>query len=268
MRVLMLATLCVLACATLARADEPPAPPPPQADTAAPDRAGYAYSYALHDARYDDTIVSFEAYKPLGSRAAKIRPFVGWSFVRDSRTAGGAVPLVLSDNYATAGVGLQYTNGSGLRAFVQAGGSATLGSVAAVPSGGDLRGGVQYYRDFGTPSPSHHGYGNLYASVTDYSRYQDAVAYVQLEQAMVLGSAAHALEPFLREVVLADRRRLYYDNTVEATLGLRWHPAGPHGPTLSLEGALGAYTAGAVRPAGVGPTYRDFRPTVSYGFAL
>ena len=268
----------MLACALLglasapARAQESPAAelpsPPPAASPAVPDRAGYSYNYALYDGRYNDTIVSFDFYKPFGSRNARIRPFAAVAANRDSRTGTGNVPLILADNYAVGGVGLQFTNAAGLRLWAQAGASTHLGPVAAQPSGSDARGGVQYYRSFGPQNAAHHGYGNLYASTTYYSRYSDAVLYAQAEAVANAGGAVRPLEFFIRPVLTLDTKTFYYSNLFETSAGLRYHPLGTSGPVVSIEGAVGRYVRGAVRPAGQKPWFSDFRPTISYGFSL
>ena len=114
------------------------------------DEAGYLYSYAISDARYDDRLVSLDAYKPLGA-PGPVRLYLDVLASQDSRTAGGAVPRVFADNYALGAIGVQYTRPWGLRAFVQAGDSVGLGTVAAVKSGPDLRAGVQLYREWAEP---------------------------------------------------------------------------------------------------------------------
>ena len=240
-----------------------------------PDRAGYSYNYALQDTRYNDVIVSIDAYKPLGNPNARIRPFVDGALVRDSRTSPGngadgkpPTPLVLSDNYGLVSGGLQYTNGSGLRLFAQGGRSFTVGPVAAQSSGGDLRAGAQLYREWGPTSQRKRDYGNFYGSATYYSRYSDTVAYLQAETARNIGSFEHPIEPFARGVLTLDTRRFYYSNLVEFTLGVRAHPLGVAGPTFSVEAIKGAYLQRSPLPLGVTSTYSDFRPTVSIGFSL
>lgn len=266
----------VLALAT-ALADVSPSPaasPVPEATgapvvavpAAARDRAGYTYAYALHTSRYDDTILSIDTYKPFGNRDARVRPFVDVAYVRDSRTQGGDVPIIFSDNYVLGALGLQYTDGRGLRLFAQGGTTATIGPVAALPAGGDVRGGAQYYREWGVQKP-HAGYGTFYGSTTYYSRYKDAVLYAQSEQAVNVANAAAPLEPFVREVVTLDSRGFYYDTLAELTAGLRYRPFGPRGPILSVEGAAGTYFGGTLPPKSA-RTYTDLRPTVSYGFSL
>jgi hypothetical protein len=244
-----------------------PSPAPAGAEAASPDRAGYSYNYAVFDSRYADVFGSLDAYKPFGPRT-RLRPFVDAAVVRDTRTGTGYVPLTLSDNYVLGAAGLQYTDGSGLRVFAQGGATSQFGPVAATPSGGDVRGGVQYYRDFGIPATAHHGYANFYGSTTYYSRYQDWILYAQAEAISNLGSHAQPLEAYVRPVLTLDTAYHYYSNLAEATVGVRYHPFGMTGPIVSVEGAAGWYLRGAARPGGLPVFYTDFRPTVSYGFSL
>ncbi len=247
---------------------EPEATPTDSPQARVPDHAGYSYNYAIYDSRYSDLIVSLDAWKPLG-KPKPFRPFVGASVVRDSRTEpGSSVPLILSDNYAVGGVGVQWTNADGLRAFAQAGGSVQVGPVAAQPSGGDVRGGVQFYRDFGPTNAAHHGYGNFYGSTTYYSRYSDWILYAQAEAVSNLGNSTRPFEAFARQVLNLDTHYYYYSNLTETSAGLRYRPFGVAGPIISVEEAYGAYLRGAVRPVGTPAFYWDFRPTISYGFSL
>jgi hypothetical protein len=248
--------------------DAEPSGAPGAVPAAAPDRAGYSYNYAVYDSRYGDVFFSVDAYKPVGKRT-RLRPYFDVAAVRDTRTGdNNNIPLILSDNYALGAFGFQYTDGSGLRLFAQAGGTTQFGPVAAQPSGGDVRGGVQYYRDFGVPLAAHRTYGNLYASTTYYSRYSDWVLYAQAEAIGNMSSSHRPFEAFFRPVLTLDTYGHYYSNLFETDAGLRYHPFGTDGPIVSIEGALGWYLRGAVRPAGQGVFYTDFRPTISYGFSL
>ncbi|MGH7756867.1 MAG: hypothetical protein ACREM8_11380, partial [Vulcanimicrobiaceae bacterium] len=138
------------------------------------DQTGYLYSYAVNDTRYADTVGAIDAYKPFGSPAAVVRPYFGFLASLDSRSTGGSVPQTYNDNYAVGALGLQYTTPSGLRVFIQGGVSTPLGSVAAVPSGGDLRYGVQLYREWTGGAHAPRYYGNFYGSAAFTSRYSDS----------------------------------------------------------------------------------------------
>ena len=225
------------------------------------DQAGYLYSYGISDTRYDDRIVSVDAYKPLGV-PGNVRLYLDVLASQDSRTAGGVVPRVFADNYALGAVGVQYTRPWGLRAFVQAGESASLGTIAAVKSGPDLRIGVQLYREWAEPPSRAQGYGNLYASETYFSRYADTITYAQLEV------GRHPFEPridlFARGTVTLDTHAFYYSNLVELTLGVRYRPFGARGPAVSLESVAGSYLRNRPRPES-SSLYSNFRPTITYG---
>ena len=226
------------------------------------DEAGYLYSYAISDARYDDRLVSLDAYKPLGAPHS-LRIYIDALASQDSRTANGAVPQIFADNYALGALGVQFTTAAGFRAFAQVGESVPLGSVAAVRSGGDLRAGIQLYREWAEkPSPTQ-SYGNLYASTTYLSRYSDWIVYSQLEAGRHLFTPA--VDLFARGTITLDSRGYYYSNLAEVTLGIRYRPFGIHGPAFSLERVAGSYLRNAERPADTGALYDDFRPTITFG---
>lgn len=235
---------------------------------AAADEAGYLYTYAVDSTRYADIFAELDAYKPLGSKADLVRPYFDLFVSRDSKTGTDRnVPLILSDNYVLGAFGLQYTNNKGLRAFVQGGESEKFGTVAAQPSGGDVRGGLQLYREWGTGAASRGDSGSLYTSAVYYSRYSDWVSYSQLEIVHAIG-ARRRLEPFLREVLNLDTQDHYYSNLAETSAGLRWLPFGAHGIRVEALYAVGVYLRNALRPAGQAQSYSDFRPTISYGMNL
>jgi hypothetical protein len=281
---------------TAAPATAAPAPPTPQ-PTAAPvtieatvstpepqeasgnaravDQAGYVYSYAVDENRYDDIATSIDAYKPFGSPKMRFRPYVAALYNRDTRTNAGTsgqnggppVPLVLADNYALGAAGLQYTTPGGLRLFGQVGRSFTVGPVAAQPSGNDARGGAQLYREWGPAYEHGQDYGNFYGSVEYLSRYSDTISYNQLELVRNAGNKRLPVEIFGRVVATLDTKQHYYSNVLELTAGIRVHPFGVHGPIVSVEQTGGDYLRGTL-PQNVRRAYLDFRPTISYGFNI
>ncbi len=235
---------------------------------ASADQAGYLYAYALNESRFGDFVYSVDAYKPFGTSKSAVRPFVDVFGNIDSKSAGGAIPRIYSDNYAGAALGLQYTNGSGLRVFAQAGGTTRVGAVASVPSGGDVRGGIQLYREWGGAAAHRAAYGNFYGSGTYYSRYQDTIFYNQLELGRRTSASPSATEIYVRPVFTIDSKSYYYDNILELTAGIRFHPFGSRGPSFALEEAAGTYTNRGGLPASLPSSYLDFRPTISYGVSL
>lgn len=229
------------------------------------DQDGFLYAYGLDESRYGDIVVSVDAYKPLGSPHASIRPFADVFVSNDSKTAGGTIPRIYGDNYAGAAIGLQYRNTSGLRIYVQGGATTRIGAAAAVPSGGDVRGGAQLYREWGGLAHAQRAYGNFYGSGTYYSRYQDTVFYNQLESGRLLGNQTRSVDLYLRGTYTVDTHQYFYDNLAELTAGVRLHPFGTHGPSFAIEGVGGIYTHPGLLPLGTRRTYWDFRPTIAYG---
>ena len=246
-RLALFAMLAVFVCGAPARADQ----------------AGFLYTTAVDVARYGDIVTSLDAMKPIGSPNSRVRPFADVFIFRDTKSANTTVPRIYNDNYAGAAIVLQYTTPGGFRAFAQVGGTTNLGSVVAVPSGGDFRGGLQYYREWGPANLR--TYGNFYGSITYFSRYQDTLSYNQMEFGTRIGRGSHHTELYFRPTLTLDTHQYYYSNVAEVTAGIRFYPFGSHGPTLAFEEAAGQYLRGGLLPAGIGSTYLDFRPTLAYG---
>ena len=242
-----------------------PTPAPATQATAEPDRAGFLYTYLERTSLYRDTMFSIDAYKPFGSRTSAIRPFVDLFANDDTRTGGGVVPQTLNDNYAGLALGVQYTNPQGLRAFAQGGVTTKIGSIAATPSGGDLRGGLEYYREWGGALKRQAAYGNFFGDGIYYSRYHDLQFYEQLEIGSTPPNERHPVSVFARAVLALDTHPYFYGNYAELTLGVRLTPFGLRGPAIELGGVTGTYLRGNLLPIGVAKTYVDFRPTISYG---
>ncbi|MHB8178839.1 MAG: hypothetical protein ACYDA5_06795 [Vulcanimicrobiaceae bacterium] len=245
-----------------------PTPAPAAKSTRPVDRAGYLYTYVEHTSQYRDNVFSFDAYKPFGSPQSHVRPYVDVFANDDTATHGGIIPQTLNDNYAGAALGLQYTDNAGLRLFGQAGATTKIGRVAATPSGGDLRGGAEYYREWGGAQLKRHAYGNFYGDGVYYSRYHDMQFYNQLEVGTEPLHSSHPVDLFVRGVLAMDTHPYYYGNYAEATLGVRFYPFGLHGPTIELDGVAGTYLRANLVPAGVSRSYIDFRPLISYGVSI
>lgn len=260
-----IALVVMLNAARVLAAEPATSPAPSPVASAAPDRAGFLYTYLEHTSQYRDTVFSIDAYKPFGSPSHAVRPFVDLFANDDTRTGGGVVPQTLNDNYAGLALGLQYTNSAGLRAFVQGGATTKIGSIAATPSGGDLRGGLEYYREWGGAAERKAAYGNFFGDGIYYSRYHDLQFYEQVEIGSTPPLQSHPVTLFARGVLALDTHPYFYGNYAEMTLGVRLTPFGLRGPAIELGGVAGTYLRGNLLPIGISKTYIDFRPTISYG---
>lgn len=234
--------------------------------TALADQAGYLYSYGFNESGYGDFVFSFDAYKPLGNPSMHLRPYVDVFATKDTKSGAlYGIPHIYSDNYGGAAVGLQYTDGKGLRLFSQLGATTKIGDVESARSGSDYRGGVQWYREWAAPAQHGRTYGNFFGSGTYYSRYGDAYFYNQLETGTHAGSVARPVDLYLRGSLTMDTHPYFYGNAAEAVGGVRFHPFGVHGPSIAFDYVQGTYLRGSLLPAGTSAAYHDFRPTVAYG---
>ncbi|HVA36678.1 MAG TPA: hypothetical protein VNJ51_03615 [Candidatus Dormibacteraeota bacterium] len=231
------------------------------------DQSGFLYAYALQDARFNDTIFSVDATKPVGSPQATIRPYFEAFYTRDTRTTGGRLPQTFADNYLLGAAGLQAQFADGLRLFAQVGAAQQIGEPSpdvTQQSGGDFRGGAQLYREWSVPLGDPGPIGSFYGSAAYYSRYRDGIVYLQAERGRAFGHG-RTTDVYARVTVTADTQGYYYDNVAELGVGVRIHPFGAQGPSLALEGFGGVYLRAG---SPTGSTYVDLRPTLTLGVAF
>lgn len=228
-------------------------------------RDGFFYIGGVYDDRYSDSVFILDALKPFGSPQSKIRPYVHFQTNLDSQTLSVQIPNTLTDNFVLGAVGLQYLNGKGLRAFVQAGLTARVGAVAAPEPTGDVRSGVQLFRGWGGLSTGRAAYGNYFGQAGYINRDRNAILYNQIEIGRAFGESRGAVDLYVRGALSLDSHAFYYANTVEGVLGFRVRPRSGPGLTLTAENVFGSYVRAIGRPAGVGTNYRNFRVNVGYG---
>jgi hypothetical protein len=233
------------------------------------DDDGFVWAYALHDSFSDDTFYSADFTKPFGP-SQPIRPFGELLLQRDSRTVGGVLPQNLNDNYGLAALGMQLQSNSGLRVFAQAGSSFDFGpAVTELPTSShlDVRGGLEYYRDWNNPPTSSNRYfGTFYGDTIYYSRYQNTLLYFEAERGREFGSQRFPLQIFVRAAGSQDAKRYYYNNVIEFAGGAQVL-CGRHGPTFGFAEAFSTYTGSpqSLTQAGVQRSYWSFRPQITYG---
>ncbi len=233
------------------------------------DDAGFVWAYALHDSFSDDTFYSTDFTKPFGP-SQPIRPYGELLLQRDSRTVGGVLPQNLNDNYGLAALGMQLQSNSGLRVFAQVGTSFDFGpNISDLPTTShlDIRGGVEYYRDWNNPpSSSNRYFGTFYGDTIYYSRYQNAILYFEAERGREFGSQKFPLQIFVKTAGAQDTKRYYYNDVIEFAAGAQVL-IGRHGPTFGFAEAFSAYTGSpqSLAQAGVQRSYWSFRPQITYG---
>jgi hypothetical protein len=158
-----------------------------------------------------------------------------------------------------------------LRLFAQAGSSFRFGPptpATAYVRRFDVRGGADFYRDWSDPpAGAQHGIGSLYGNVIYYSRYENALLYLEAERGQEFGPALHPFQVFARASGSQDTRRLYYNGLVSLSGGVRFLPLGRLGPSLGLEEWFTTYTGSgqSLARAQVGRSFWSLRPVVTFG---
>lgn len=234
------------------------------------DNDGFLWAYALSDSYSSDTFYSADFTKPFGPQGS-IRPFGELLLQRDSRTAGGVLPQTLNDNYGLVATGMQYQSAAGLRAFGQVGSSFDFGPLTpstATTKHFDVRGGLEYYRDWSDePGTGHRTIGSFFGDVIYYSRYQNTLLYFEAERGREFGRLTRPVQVFARLTGSQDTRRYFYNEALALAGGVRYMPLGRSGPALGIEEAYSTYldSGQALSAAGAARSYWSFRPVVTFG---
>lgn len=153
---------------------------------------------------------------------------------KDTRSSSGAVPVIFSDNYAVAGGGIRVQPFKGFSADVQGGVAIDLiDRPGKSASQGDFRAiasyGVGALPELATPNSmrfSFKPFVDLYMSGGYYSRYVNTIGYAQARGGFrAVEWQNTALDLYLRGDFAFDSKREYYNNVVEASVGVRLIPS-------------------------------------------
>ena len=225
------------------------------------------YAAPLYLARFSDAIVSAQAQLHHRLRAtSKVTAYLGAALTKDSRSSGGNLPAIFSDNFATAGVGIavQPSAFSILRAEANLAFNLVQSAEHPDPAESDFRvlGAVSRRWE----RPNARTFVEVYASAGYYSRYRDnGIAYLQLRGGRRLSSTA-PLYGYLRLNLTKDTNKDFYNNAAEAGPGLEWRAGGPLNVSARAEYLVGVYFGIEGRePNPYGPSYDDFRLVLVLG---
>lgn len=227
-------------------------------------RDGYLYAASFYDGLYQDAINSLDLYEPL-RHGVGTRPYLDFDVNTDTRTRGGDVPQLYNDNYALAAGGIEYLNTKGFRAAAQLGVSAQVGSVAAHPSGGDVRVTSTWFRGWGGPAASKRSYGNFSTGATYLSRYHLVAAWSAVELGTSVRANNARVDLFARADSNFETNVQYYPPAVAGSLGMRLRSARGSGLMLELTEKVGKY----LRTVPYGSSdFNGYHLTLSYGTVL
>lgn len=230
---------------------------------------GKVYTAPYYDSRFENAILSASlhtGYYLTGKKWVSVYGTLGVS--RDTRSSGGVLPEIFSDNYAIAGVGLRFEPLAGMMTDVQGGLTVNLldGTDARSPDG-DFRATVFYgtgwFPDLSVPDRftfRAKPWTDVYSSVGYYSRYHNTIGYGQARVGIRAAEWKYSVvDVYLRGDVAADSERRFYNNVVEASLGLRLIPDHRWGINVLAEYHRGTYWDSGLSFPMTGRNYESVR---------
>ena len=221
------------------------------------------------DTRLEDLI--FLGWYHLGyylDDARTLSAFGVASLFADSRSGGGALPVIYSDNYALLGGGLRYVPVRGLTIDLQPGVTYDLiARPGKERTGFDLRTTLSYGNGLYAPAESpesaswpFHFFADWYASIGYYTRYENMLLYSHARAGFRAFTLRHtAVDIFLRADFVADSRGEYYNNILEGGTGIRIIPDHRWGVAFIAEYHHGGYLRSVPASATLGSPYDTVR---------
>lgn len=204
-----------------------------------------------YDSRFRNTVFRF--WLMGGTYLTESRTISAYGtglFTRDTRSTGGAVPVVYSDSYFLVGGGLRFQPLPGATIDLQGGLAIDL---IGKPDEPEARGDVRALASYGWglyPSPaaperlraSFKPFVEAMAMGGYYSRYSNVLGFGHTKAgARVMEWHRAYTEIYLRGDVVADTRREFYNNILEGSIGLRVVPDFAWGLQILVEYHRGMY---------------------------
>jgi tetratricopeptide (TPR) repeat protein len=204
-----------------------------------------------YDTRFDNTV--FYGTLAVGRYFEEehlISAYGMLSQTRDTRSAGGAIPVIFSDNYLLEALGFRLTPFTGFAAEAQAGVAfdlderpdrhATRGDFRALVTHGY---GVYASSAFPTRAKlSWKPWTDVYSSIGYYSRYENVIAYHKWRMGIRFFEAgALGMDIYLVGNFGWDTNREFYNNIAEGGVGFRLVPDYSWGLNLVAEVHRGFY---------------------------
>ena len=204
-----------------------------------------------YDSRFNNTVFRFSLMGGAYLTESKmISAYATGLFTRDTRSTGGAVPVVYSDSYFLVGGGLRVQPLPGATIDLQGGLAIDL---IGKPEEPEARADVRALASYGWglyPAPaaperlrlSFKLFVEAMALGGYYSRYSNVLGFGHAKTgARVLEWNRAYTEVYLRADVVADTRREFYNNILEGSIGLRVAPDFAWGLQILAEYHWGTY---------------------------
>jgi hypothetical protein len=204
-----------------------------------------------YDSRFDNTIVLGLLDVGYHLDRSRLLSLLGTLRIsRDTRSEGGAVPVIFSDNYVLAAAGLRVNPFKGFFADVLGGVTTDLDTR---PDQDQVRGDFRTVLSYGagvfaratfpeglnlTAKP----WADTYTSVGYYSRYNNVIGYTQGKAGLRFLEVGYlGMDIYARVDFAWDSAREFYNNVAEGSVGLRLVPQYAWGISLLAEFHRGFY---------------------------
>lgn len=225
---------------------------------------GKMYAASYYESRFDNVILFGNLYGGHYLIPSRLLSAYGiLSITYDTRSKGGTLPVIFSDNYALFGAGLRIRQSDRFFADVQLGIAYDL-LERSNHTRGDFRVVIVYgngfFPDLAIPERatlSLKPFADVYTSTGYYSRYKNAVGYYQARVGLrVLEWMYSSVDVYARGDFIADTRREFFNNVLEGSIGVRVNAYQPWGISVLAEYHQGLYL---VREVAVDRSYKTFR---------
>ncbi len=201
------------------------------------------------------------------------------NFIRDTKSKGGELPDIYSDNILQVGLGVRlkpieteylylYGIGYGGRKLIKEGGN--------YREYGDFRSGINYYKGWGThylpKMPAEtvsfimKEWGEFSFDISCYNRFDNnVIGYFDVREGeKILQVKDRDLDGYLRSNIIVDSRGEYYNNLTEVGMGFRFQLIPKKSFYISCEKMWGFYFGReAADPNPYGNHYHDLRIQIS-----
>jgi tetratricopeptide (TPR) repeat protein len=242
------------------------------------------YGSPLYMSRFGDGIAIFQGH--LGWKPAPELPlslYLGGEVTRDTRSQGGALPIIFSDNVALVGTGILYQpRHSHFNLRAEANAALPLisdNSTYAYSARSDYRVIGSYYNRFDgklwgpvglltlARARGERLFSDLDGSAGYYSRYNNnGIAYLQNREGLRLWTIGHSQTfGYLKYDLAKDTHRDFYNNFGEGGAGMEFRPDKTVNLGLRFEYLRGSYFGIAREPNPYRPNYNDFRVMLVFG---
>jgi tetratricopeptide (TPR) repeat protein len=227
------------------------------------------YAAPYYDSRFSNSIFAGALHSGYYQTSDRLLSLFGTiALTRDTRSSGGAVPEIFSDNYLLLGVGIRVEP---VRNFITDFQGGIVFDLVERPGKASTNGDVRIISSYGagwypptTIAPEMTfpllTFADFYSSLGYYSRYSNVIGYGHVRGGIRLATSGPAsLDVYMRGDLNGDTDRVFYNNIAEISAGLRFIPDYRWGLNILFEQHRGTYWGSSTTPGSYDRYYSSFR---------